>query len=198
MEIKEFNEIYMSRVLEKLTLEKKHLLIAGDFNIDLLHANDNTDTNDFFEMTMSNSLIPLILRPTRITCHSKTVIDKIFGNFLDTPLTTGNFTRAISDHLAQFAVINPSTGNTKKVITKTIRDFKKFKKEDFFTEISNVDWDEIINIEKNNPNYSLDQFIKENVRISNKHAPEKKVTIKHERKQKLKPWITTGIVNSIN
>ena len=62
-------------------------------------------------MLTSNSFIPLILQPTRITSHSNTLIDNIFSSVIDPNIISGNLTATISDHLPQSAVITNMFGN---------------------------------------------------------------------------------------
>ena len=52
-----------------------------DFNLDLLHYNQHTSTQEFMDSLFSHMFIPLIMRPTRLTAHSVTLIDNIFTNF---------------------------------------------------------------------------------------------------------------------
>ena len=59
-------------------------------------------TNEFLDFLASNSIIPYILQSTRITNHSKTLIDNIFSNVLSYEAISGNITASISDHLFQF------------------------------------------------------------------------------------------------
>jgi len=53
----------------------------------------------------SNSLYPTLTRPTRITTHSATLIDNIFTNVIDRPVSSGLIITDISDHLPVFAII---------------------------------------------------------------------------------------------
>ena len=63
--------------------EQKSVFLLGDFYINLLNYNEYNQTNEFFDSLTSNSFIALILRPTRITSHSNTLIDNIFSNVID-------------------------------------------------------------------------------------------------------------------
>lgn len=56
----------------------KVILVCGDFNIDLLKCNDHTKTTEFINVMFSLSFYPLIVKPSRITKDSATLIDKIF------------------------------------------------------------------------------------------------------------------------
>ena len=55
-----------------------NIYICGDFNADLLQHYKKNDTNNCIDHLYSFGLHPLITRPTRITTHSKTLIDNIF------------------------------------------------------------------------------------------------------------------------
>ena len=96
--------------MEKVATEDKRLFLIGDFNIDLLKVDMDTPTTNFFDTITSNLLVPHIIHPTRITANTRTVIDNIYSNstnFEDG--ISGNLTLAISDHLAQFLIIQEET-----------------------------------------------------------------------------------------
>ena len=54
--------------------------IMGDYNIDLLKHELQQPTEKFLETMYSNSLLPMILKPTRATVTTATLIDNIFAN----------------------------------------------------------------------------------------------------------------------
>ena len=58
---------------------------------------------------VSNSLFPFIIQLTRITTHSKIVIDYIFLNLYSSEITSGNLTASIYDHRAQFIMSHSKT-----------------------------------------------------------------------------------------
>ena len=95
----------LTKFLEILSKEQKQVFLLGDFNINLLNYNDHQPTNDFLDSLASNSFIPHILHPTRITSHSKTLIDKIFSNYITHEIISGNITANISDHLPPFSFV---------------------------------------------------------------------------------------------
>ena len=102
MDVTYFNKNYLNPVLDKLSKESKQVFLLGDFNIDLLNYNDHQPTNEFLDSLASNSFLPYILQPTRLTSHSKTLIDNIFSNVISYEVISGNITATISDHLPQF------------------------------------------------------------------------------------------------
>ena len=101
MDVLDFNFV-INQLLDQIIKEQKQIFLTGDFNIDLLNYNENQLTNEFLDSLASNCIIPYILQPTRLTSHSKTLIDNIFSNELSCEEISGNITATISDHLPQF------------------------------------------------------------------------------------------------
>ena len=63
-----------------LRIENKQCYIMGDFNINLLNYDHHMETHDYVDAMFSNSLIPQITNPTRITATTTTLIDNIYSN----------------------------------------------------------------------------------------------------------------------
>ena len=96
---------YIESTLSKFDKNKYHVFLMGYFNIDLLQYESHSHTNDFINSMISNSLLPYIDQPTRITEHLATVIGNIFSNITDYETLSGNITTLIADHFAQFLLI---------------------------------------------------------------------------------------------
>ena len=136
-----------------LSKEQKQVFLLGDFNINILNYNDHQPKNDFLDSLASNSFIPYILHPTRITSHSKTLIDNIFSNYISHEIISGNITVTISDHLPQFSFVpnilsNPSTQKSNFYE----RDWSKFKQENFILDYFDKDWADLLQIDQQNVN----------------------------------------------
>ncbi len=101
--IEEFNT-----TLLKLETNNKEVILAGDFNIDLLKLNEKNILSEYFDMITSNSFYPKITVPTRLINNHGTLIDnflcKLSENTLDT--TSGVLTKKLSDHQPYFIVLN--------------------------------------------------------------------------------------------
>ena len=54
---------------------------------------------------LSYSFLPRIIKPTRITPRTNTLIENIFVNGFQSNIIAGNITTDISDHLTQFISI---------------------------------------------------------------------------------------------
>ena len=109
--IPDFLDNHLLPLLEKLSHENKQILIMGDFNMNLLNYDDK-NTENFLDTMFPYSYLPFINTPTRVTGHSKTLIDIIFYNKPMLNITAGNISSIISDHLIQF-LIEPSATNAK-------------------------------------------------------------------------------------
>ena len=102
---------YLKKILDNVSKEQKSIFLLRHFDVNLLNYDEHNETNEFSDSLTSNSFIPLILQPTRITSHSNTLIDKIFPNVIDPDIILNNMTATISDHLPQFAIIPKMFGN---------------------------------------------------------------------------------------
>ena len=103
--ITEFTNDYMGPLLEKLSCEKKEIILMGDFNVNIPNHDSDKDTTDFVDTMSASSLYPTINTPTRITATSKTLIVNIFYNDFTKNVVAGNITTSISDHLTQYLII---------------------------------------------------------------------------------------------
>ena len=99
----DFTQIFIQPLLDKLSFENENIIFLGDFNIDLSHYENDNQTM-FLDYMYSSPLSPQITIPTRITPHSKTLIDNIFTNSADSSSISSNLSFSISDHLAQFLI----------------------------------------------------------------------------------------------
>ena len=71
----------MGLLLEKLSCEKKEIILKRDFNTNLLTYDSDKDTTDFVDTMYASSFYPTINTPTRITATSKMLIDIIYNYF---------------------------------------------------------------------------------------------------------------------
>ena len=99
MDLTDFNCNCLNNLLGKVSKRQKSAFLLGDFNVNLLNYNDPNPTNKFLDSLGSNTLLLYILQPTRITCHSKILIDNIFINVISPNSLSSNLTATISDHL---------------------------------------------------------------------------------------------------
>ena len=193
----EFNDDHLKSLTDKLNNEDKQCFLAGDFNFDLLKASTDSSTSDFFDTLTSNFLLPMISLPTKINTVNDTLIDNIFTNQFLPDTISGNITVGISDHLPSFVIIpNPNQRHLPKKNNIYRRNYQDFDRENFLLDLLDIDWGNVLEIQKNDPNKSFDNFYESIENILNLYAPLKKVSNK-EHKRTYKPWITNGIITSI-
>lgn len=186
---------HYSSFLENLDREKCNYYIAGDFNIDLLHCENNEPTNAFLNVSLSHFTYPSIAKPTRITETSSTVIDNIFVNSSLNDYFAGILISDLSDHLPIFYVSPDLCSPNVKSSTDTIyyRDINNKSLCEFSLKLSQTNWDQIITKPEVNDAYA--EFINYFREIYNSNFP-----VKHRKcKQRatFKPWFTKGILKSI-
>ena len=101
MVIDDFNN-YISKCLTIINTEKKECYVSGDFNIDLLKYGTINKYAEFQNTLTSLGFLPHVLQPTRITEHSSTIIDNIYGNNFTQEILSGNILIKFADHFSQF------------------------------------------------------------------------------------------------
>ena len=72
-----------------------------NFSIDLLKYDTEKDSADFLDSLYASFLLPYISTPSRVTPHSKILIDNIFSENIEDGSISGNIATAISDYYAQ-------------------------------------------------------------------------------------------------
>ena len=93
---------FLTNILRNV--RKNTVYMCGDFNVDLLQFDKHGGTNDFIDQIYTLGLHPLITRPTRITSHSKTLIDNIFTSDLSSQIHSGLIINDMSDHLPIYQI----------------------------------------------------------------------------------------------
>jgi hypothetical protein len=125
----------------------------GDFNLDLLKFEQHEKTNELLTELLTFGLLPLIIKPTRITSHSATIIDHIYTNKLNTLYTSGIIISDVSDHFGVFTVFHnqPLNNSNKKVKIKV---YKKENLIAFKAILANTNFDSVYNCSAANEAYN--------------------------------------------
>ena len=160
--IPDFLEHYFNNTLQILQKEKNKVsVLMGDYNIDLLKVDSDSETCDFYDLLSSNGFRPLILQPTRMTVRngklSATLIDNIFINALETNSIGGNITVSISDHFPQFAQLDTIEKPKKNIGPRYGRSYKHFNQNEFQSELQNIQW--FTNLDNKDTNNCTDFFL---------------------------------------
>ena len=168
----------------------------GDFNIDLLKVDDHRPTHDYLELIFSYSLLPTIYKPTRITETTATIIDNILTND-ENVIKSSILVTDITDHMPTVLTtrnnLTNHSGSTKKITYKRIHTDDNIAK--LKQRLIDVKWQEIL--DNNNANDDYNKFIETFDTLYNECVPLKKCT-NNRRKEPMSPWITKGLLKSIN
>jgi hypothetical protein len=186
-----FNE-KLCDTLARVKDENKLIYLMGDFNINILETKNHLPSSEFLDMIYTNSLFPLITKPTRMTTTSATLIDNIFTNDIaNTRTLNGIFFTDISDHLPIFAIVNTnrSTDTIHKIQARVVN---KKNMEMFCNKLSNANWDPIV--QNDNGKEAFNLFYQYYAKLYDECFPYKTITSNYSNR---KPWLSEGLKKSI-
>ena len=179
-------------ILSAISFENKLSYIMGDYNINILNSHSHQPTNEFINLITSNSLSPLISKPTRITSSTATLIDNIFTNNLELNMNSGILYTDLSDHLPVFQVTHL------KMIVEPARQ-KRFLRlinsttmSAIRSKLEGVDWSSVYAI--NSVNESYDTFSSLLTSAYSMSFPLQPECSKPHRSSK--PWFSNGLFTS--
>ena len=111
-------------------------------------------TNNFTDQLYSLGLHPLITRPTRITSHSKTLIDNIFTTNLSSIIQCVLIINDISDHFPIFQITECTHFKCSKVVYNRRRIVNDQKLNVLMNELKETNWNKILCSEDVNEMYN--------------------------------------------
>ena len=198
-------DVFINILLWILTLfltnsprETSKFFFSVILNINLLNHKDHQPTNELLDSLASNSFLPYILLPTRLTSHSKTLIDNIFSNVIFHEVTYGKITATISDHLPIFSFVSNVFSNSSCQQSYIYeRDWSKFVQQNFVLDYFNKDWPDVLQLDQQDVNLFINSLLDNMNSIRDEHTPLKRVN-KYKLKFKIKPWIIPAIQKSIS
>ena len=181
---------YLEQTLEVIENENKLMILAGDFNYNMLKGCESNSAHTFTNLLSSYGFSPIITLPTRVQNEHESLLDNIFINDSNYCENAGVIVDDISDHFPVFSTFyfKHQCRETKKVV-KTfdkrklpeLKDFLVHKLRDF----SNHD----------DANAACNDLI--NAYIEGVETFSKSYR-KSRRKTPFNPWITPAILCSIN
>lgn len=168
--------------LELIYSDSCDLVILGDFTTNV----NNGLPNDLRSIALEYSLEQLINDYTRISDHSKTIIDLLFVSCSHKAVQAGVIHPLISDHFLIFCVIK---GGVKRVPPKQFeyRCFKNYSKAAFVNDLDRVPCSAIKGVDDIDEQVFMWEYLFSEVADS--HAP-----IKFMRKGTKNPWVTRDLI----
>ena len=182
----------MNELQDILGRENKDAYIMGDMNIDLLKCSNHRKTGDYLENIFPQGFLPLIVKPTRLTSHSATLIDHIYTNKLRINSTSGIVISDVSDHFGIFSIIKYAAdthSNTHK--NKPYRSFSQTNINNFNILLQNIDFTPVF--QATCPDEAYNIFLKLYLESYDIAFPLK---LNRTPRKYIKPWLTKGLVQS--
>ena len=175
--------------------DDKTCFIMGDFNLNLLNHNNNPTCQDFLNLMLSKSLIPLTRKPTRISDASSTLIDNIFVNSLFPNVTSGIIVSDLTDHFPVYALLSLSI-TKHQAFNSGFRYMSESNLNRLGERLRSVNWSTVYN--QRDVNLSFDNFL--NILSTNYNAviPLHIPNRSNYKKIPRQPWITKSLLKSIN
>ena len=94
----------LTNIFHELNSKKSEFYVSGDFNIDLTKIKSNNRIKTHADDLIGSALKCLINRPTRVCKNSKSLLDHIYSNNLNSQLMPGIAISDISDNYPVFAL----------------------------------------------------------------------------------------------
>ena len=192
--------ITTKKVLSRLSENNRDFIMAGDYNINLLHLNyvNKEHFSDILDLMLGYSMFPKITFSNN--GNSCSLIDNIFCKLSSNSISAsaGILLSRISDHCPVFVGFNsaPKTWKNKpsKYIRKRINNKGSYKS--FLADLTGSN----ITAERNpyplcNPNENYDKFHDHLAKLKDKHLPYKLVLF-NKYKHRGSNWITHEVLHS--
>ena len=190
----------LEQIMQNFRLFKEEILICGDFNIDILKANEKEHVNNYLNKIFSSGFLPYITLPTRISNNSATLIDNFFCRFTKnvSKISSGILISGLSDHFPYFisAKHQLKKENKEKFIEikrNTPKDINNFR-----IDVAKAKLNDLLDSsEEGNPNSNYNIIHDILVDCVKKNLSSKKLKF-NKHKHKKSAWITKGIIKSIS
>jgi len=190
-QFKQFTEL-LSNLLDDFSNINTPISLFGDFNLDALKYNINNQVTEYINLLFSFGFLQLIMRPTRCTLASASLIDHIVTNSKTCSYETVILTNKISDHFPIVQFCNFSKQNDQQSPTQ-FRSFSTANINSFKIALNSINWNYLSTYDNTQDCY--DDFADSFYSLFNLYFPLK--TKKFNKKyNKINPWITKGLLVS--
>ena len=185
---------------QRATARGKEAIVTGDLNCDLLPSKTTLKECKQLKLLLkTENLSQFITQPTRITKHSKTLLDVIITNSPANIRDSGVLSLSLSDHEMVYCIRKLNWMKAPPEV-KVFRNYAKYDPDKFSDELKRIDWNceqdpSGTNVsEKVNVNELWTDFESKFLEVADRHAPLIQKTV---RGLNSCPWITGNIKKDI-
>ena len=186
---------FLEDSLSKISKLNKPCFWGGDFNVNLFKYNESHGPKLFLDCMHSYGFLPTITVPTRVSISppfTATLIDNIFTNILDTITFNGVICAGIADHQTVCCtsdLIQQHSDIRKGVVLRPKFNYNKIEelKTNVYNSLENF-------LEIDDPDMCAQRLIT----VIQSKVAELSNTRSTRRNTPIQPWITPGILRSIN
>lgn len=133
----------LDRVLNS-TVNKCDVILCGDLNIDYL--SDSLNKNELRDLLQTYNINMLINEPTRISLNTKTCIDYICTNCINSYKETCNILNdGLSDHTSQILECEYVIKASDEQSYRYVRSYSENNYKDYYYQLGNENWNEVFN-----------------------------------------------------
>ena len=182
----------MEEILQTISNLRLKCYVMGDFNINLLHSNDNS--TNYINLFQTYNFAQTITKPTRVTSRSATLIDHIWTNDMQHYIRSGILYNSISDHFPVLSSFSAFHQCNNSFIRISRRIYNRNNIDDFKEDLKNFDWISELAYAEGIENL-FTSYMEKFKSFYNNNFPLKSFSIKE--KHYGKPYITPGIIKSI-
>ena len=183
----------LERILNTPIIQNKNIILAGDFNLNLLKCDSSHEI--FINLMRSMHFLPKISKPTRfspIEGINPSLLDHIWINSIS-DFNVGILASDLTDHCPTFITIPLNTNvsqNEKRKVTFRLHSDENFER--FASALEDFDWDSLLSGDLDS---DVSSFVEKLNSLYRKHFPIKIKYISNKKNQNR--WMTPEIIKLI-
>ncbi len=147
----------MFDIMSIITRDRLQSTILGDMNVNLLKFGTNPKTENNLDRLFACGFLPIIVKPTRITNSTATLLDHIYTNSVTATGHSGIIITDVADHFGTFYLVmsNKMNNQSRNKIKK--RTFSDINIETFRNKLNQTDFTNLCQIIC--PNEAYNEFM---------------------------------------
>ena len=143
----------LTNLLDDFSNLNTQVMLMGDLNLDALKYGIIKNVTEYIDLLFSYGFLQLVLKPTRCTLHSATVIDHILSNSHTDNFESFILISKLSDHFPIF-YFSKCKNTVDKKTTISYRDFSNLNFNRFSDSIRAINWNRVSSIDNVHDSYN--------------------------------------------